>query len=746
MHNQIRTATLVAFAAWTSAASFTSAQNACVSAGVDPACCALVCATSPNCCDVAWDAACAALLAGTNCACNGAIPVSLGTVAVDTRGSTRDLDLAGLCDPGPFGDDIVHNYAVFAWTPPAPGRYTLSTCNQAPFDTRLAVLGGCSAASVIGCNDDGDGCDAFTSILSIEVASATPHYIVLGGYSEADVGVGTLTIDTYQVQLSLEGMHRYEAAAGGNGHWYGKFAVSSGATWTDLQQKAASMGATLACANTPGENRLLGSLYRATGLGSGVAFGLVQDPATPRTAEPAGGWRWIDGSALSYSAWAGGEPSNGGGSEHFGRFNAFATGEFWNDDRDAGPWTHAILEFGAKGPPFVPPAPANDEPAGAIALEMGQLNIVSLVGASTSAGVASCQSPIYYDRWYTITPAATDSYDIVGCGNGFTAAVAVYAPNGSPVACSSGGCTLTTNLSAGVTYRIRVGSAEGDRAGNPTLIVYPTPFVVSLDAISVNFVGGLAVDGSDGGRCVETATFPAGATEWGTLRWTNLVGASAAAAAANAESGNGDLPTGLPDGRGAPTSASVQFAVGNTRRIFSFPEDDTERMRRGYLDTNGFSSISATVGGVPYRRYAAIVYFGADGPDRLGSVAVNGRAPVYFKSDAVPSGFFNPLVRATAATPAAAVRSSYAVFEGLTGANCTIVLAENGPNLGLMGFQIIDQPAACPADLDRDGVVSAPDLAIVLGSWGTPIGDANGDGTTDAQDIAALLGAWGACP
>ncbi len=53
---------------------------------------------------------------------------------------------------------------------------------------------------------------------------------------------------------------------------------------------------------------------------------------------------------------------------------------------------------------------------------------------------------------------------------------------------------------------------------------------------------------------------------------------------------------------------------------------------------------------------------------------------------------------------------------------------------------------ACPADLDRNGVVEAPDLAVLLGAWGTADGDLDGDGSTNAQDLAILLGAWGACP
>lgn len=57
-------------------------------------------------------------------------------------------------------------------------------------------------------------------------------------------------------------------------------------------------------------------------------------------------------------------------------------------------------------------------------------------------------------------------------------------------------------------------------------------------------------------------------------------------------------------------------------------------------------------------------------------------------------------------------------------------------------------PAACVGDLNSDGSVSAADLALLLGAWGTAGGaaDLNGDGVVAASDLALLLGAWGDCP
>ncbi len=63
---------------------------------------------------------------------------------------------------------------------------------------------------------------------------------------------------------------------------------------------------------------------------------------------------------------------------------------------------------------------------------------------------------------------------------------------------------------------------------------------------------------------------------------------------------------------------------------------------------------------------------------------------------------------------------------------------------------VFEVGTTCAADLDGNGTVAAPDLAILLGAWGpvpTPAPpDFDGDGDVDASDLAVLLGAWGPCP
>jgi hypothetical protein len=45
-------------------------------------------------------------------------------------------------------------------------------------------------------------------------------------------------------------------------------------------------------------------------------------------------------------------------------------------------------------------------------------------------------------------------------------------------------------------------------------------------------------------------------------------------------------------------------------------------------------------------------------------------------------------------------------------------------------------------DLDRDGVIGASDLSLLLAAWGTAEPDLTGDAEVGAADLAMLLDAW----
>ena len=54
--------------------------------------------------------------------------------------------------------------------------------------------------------------------------------------------------------------------------------------------------------------------------------------------------------------------------------------------------------------------------------------------------------------------------------------------------------------------------------------------------------------------------------------------------------------------------------------------------------------------------------------------------------------------------------------------------------------QVIE--ADTPSDLNGDGLVNGPDLAMLLSLWGSQAGDITGDGVADGQDLALLLADW----
>lgn len=84
------------------------------------------------------------------------------------------------------------------------------------------------------------------------------------------------------------------------------------------------------------------------------------------------------------------------------------------------------------------------------------------------------------------------------------------------------------------------------------------------------------------------------------------------------------------------------------------------------------------------------------------------------------------------------------VLEMTAGASALVRVASESRSVGTLTTSY-EAVAPCPADRDGDGVVSAPDLSLILLNWGGTGGDINGDGTTSAADLSLVLEAWGIC-
>ena len=167
----------------------------------DPACCELVCALDPGCCNWEWDSDCA-VLAASECGgpppinddCPDAIDVGLGATPFRTLLATLDGPTEW-CGPG----DAATFDVWFSHRVTCGGTLYVSTCAAADFDTVIEVFrGDCvSGLSPIGCDDDSLGCPGGTSLTQIADAICGETLLIRVLGAEPPGGNGSLIIDCF---------------------------------------------------------------------------------------------------------------------------------------------------------------------------------------------------------------------------------------------------------------------------------------------------------------------------------------------------------------------------------------------------------------------------------------------------------------------------------------------------------------------------------------------------------------------
>ncbi|MCA9284169.1 MAG: hypothetical protein KDA22_03070, partial [Phycisphaerales bacterium] len=133
-------------------------------------------------------------LAGDDC--STAEEIFEGETAYSTVGYTNSPPpLPAECDKGAglgFGSDRWYLY-----TATADGTLEVSTCNMVNYDSRLAAYSGtCDSLLLEACNDDGDGCSGFSSLMLVPVTQGQTYFIRIGGYNGAS-GSGTVTLTQF---------------------------------------------------------------------------------------------------------------------------------------------------------------------------------------------------------------------------------------------------------------------------------------------------------------------------------------------------------------------------------------------------------------------------------------------------------------------------------------------------------------------------------------------------------------------
>jgi hypothetical protein len=125
--------------------------------------------------------------------CSDAEVITCGQTVTGST-STATFDDVGTC-----GTSNTTAGVWYSLTPAISGTITLSTCNQAAYDTKISVFTGtCGSLTCVTGVDDAAGCGGFTTELALCVVSGETYLILVHGFGNA-TGVFDLTVSCSEI-------------------------------------------------------------------------------------------------------------------------------------------------------------------------------------------------------------------------------------------------------------------------------------------------------------------------------------------------------------------------------------------------------------------------------------------------------------------------------------------------------------------------------------------------------------------
>lgn len=649
--------------------------------------------------------------------CDKATALELGLNQFDTTGQTGLVDLTGFCDPGAFGDDIIYSAAIYTFTPAQSAVYTVSTCNLAGFDTRIAVMEGCAPSDgVLACNDDGAGCANFSSLIQgVELEGGVTYYIAIGGFSAADSGPGQIELSVFvPCELATATVTEVELCGedlnGGCNNSAGGFPTEPIAVGQTVQ------GTFWADAGTRDTDWYLLDLAEATEVTLTIRSSIVSFAAFVDTA--CGG--------VMGTITAGDCPGTTSLCLAPGQYYIVALPRTFEGYPCGNPIGNDY-SLEVTGVVCKAAAPENDNCADATVAVEGA-NPFDNMFAGTEVADPSCgfQGVAFTkDVWFSFTATQDGDYNFETCTGPapFDTGIEIWndcpASGGSLVACNDDGAnclafasSLNFGMTSGQTILVRVGGYQGDTGATDLTITYVG------DAPSCGDPGTGDCCVANGTPFCEDATccalICAGDAFCCDVEWDQFCANAAIAQCA----GCGVEPPANDEcsaatvavvganeftNAGASGSTATSCATINKDVWFSFTATGNESVTISLCAADGGSATFDTVVGV----------FDACGG-----------AEIICNDDSC------------------ALQSSV-TFTPTCGTTYYIGVGSFGTAAFGSGTFTITQTGSCAqGDLNGDGVVNASDMAILLNAWGTPAADLNGDGTTDSQDLAILLNGW----
>ena len=641
-----------------------------------------------------------------------------------TVAGSGNLDLTGICDPGIYGDDLLYNVSYYRFTPTVSDIWTVTTCTGTTWDTRLAVLGTCDPFSTIACNDDDLACANFTSTLEFTGTAGVEVVIAVGGYAAANSGPGVVTIIQGSTAIPCGDPTAGDCCVANLTPSCNDEACCNSVCAADVfccdvewDQACADLAAFLCGACGAGSCQI--------GTGTVAEFELCGQDTN-------GG-------------------CNAGGAAEIAAVGDVITGTFWADAdfRDTD-WyvlslteaTEVTVTIKANMPCFTAfvdlacggilgtASSGNCGGTTTFCFAPGDYYIVAL--PTVFAGFP-CGFEFGNDYSLTVTGVPCDA-SAPANDNCADAAVAVVGANpfnnlfaGTEYAvptCGFGGAPFTKDVwfsftpATAATYTFETCSG-------------PVPFDTGIEIWDAcPSQGGTIINCNDDGTgCAAFASSLDQALVAGVTVYVRVGGFDGAAGATDLVISEGAAPPANDECASAAaigvgsTDFNTAGATGTTVACLKFNNQNIYNdLWYSYVATGEGNCTISTCGASFDTKIA--VFDGCSG------------ALIACNDDSATCGAGT---LQSSLTFAASCGVTYKISVGAFGVagfgSGTISLTQEG-NCG----------AACPADFDGDGFVSAADLSLLLAAWGGSAGDVDGDGFTNAADLSLLLAAWGACP
>lgn len=329
--------------------------------------------------------------------CDSALTVGDGTTAFSTAGFSGTDESS--CAFNDFRD------SWYVYTATCTGEVTVTTCDDADFDTVLAAFASCGGAE-LACNDDDPTCGGNTSTMTFDAVSGDQYWIRIAGYNGAS-GTGNITIS---------------CASDNNDACADAFDIDDGVT------AFTTVGFTGSDETSCTFNDTNDAWYIYTATCTGDVTVTTCDDANFDTSLAA-----FDGCGGTELACDDDDPSCSGNTSTI-TFSTIAGNQYWI--RVAG--YNGATGTGDITISCVVPAPENDLCGDAISVGNPSSTAGTTVNATTTEAPPTCITTVTSGGvWYSYTSTATEEVTISLCGAPYDSKIGVY--TGS---CGSFNCVI----------------------------------------------------------------------------------------------------------------------------------------------------------------------------------------------------------------------------------------------------------------------------------------------------------------